>query len=119
MKVIWTIAGRELWSFFRVPMGWVVVALYLLLTGYVFGLGVLVPGGPSSMRDFFLVSQVFVLILTPAVSMRPMAGVVPSSSRSPAGSMTSPGWRSIRTNGRGRADPADPTGGTARPRRTS
>lgn len=51
-------------------MGWVVIALYLVLTGYVFALGVLTPGQSASLREFFLVSQVFILILTPAVSMR-------------------------------------------------
>ena len=70
MSVVWTIASRELRSFFRVPMGWVVIALYLVLTGYVFAMGVVSPGGPATLRDFFLVTQVFVLILTPAVSMR-------------------------------------------------
>ena len=70
MSHCWTIAWRELRSFFRVPMGWVIIALYLVLAGYVFGLGVAAPGGPASLRDFFLVTQIFVLILTPAVSMR-------------------------------------------------
>ena len=70
MNHAWTIAWRELRSFFRVPMGWVIIALYLVLAGYVFGLGVVTPGGPASLRDFFLVTQIFVLILTPAISMR-------------------------------------------------
>jgi ABC-2 type transport system permease protein len=70
VSTIWTIASREARSFFRVPMGWVVVALYLVLTGYVFGMGVLTPGAPASLREFFLISQIFILILTPAVSMR-------------------------------------------------
>jgi ABC-2 type transport system permease protein len=64
------IAGRELRSYFRVPTGWIVVALYLLLTGYVFAMGVLTPGAPSTLREFFLVTQIFLIILTPAVSMR-------------------------------------------------
>ena len=70
MSLVLTIASRELRSFFRVPTGWIVVALYLLLAGYVFAAGVLSPGGPSTLREFFLVSQVFLIILTPAVSMR-------------------------------------------------
>jgi gliding motility-associated transport system permease protein len=70
MSVAWTIAWREVCSFFRVPTGWIVVALYLLLTGIVYRYGVLVPGAPSTLRDFFLVSQIFLIILTPAVSMR-------------------------------------------------
>jgi ABC-2 type transport system permease protein len=31
---------------------------------------VLQPGGPATLREFFLISQIFLLILTPAVSMR-------------------------------------------------
>jgi hypothetical protein len=33
MSVVWAIAVRELRSYFRVPMGWIIVALYLVLTG--------------------------------------------------------------------------------------
>lgn len=70
MSQVLTIASRELRSFFRVPTGWIVVALYLLLAGYIFALGVLSPGAPATLREFFLVSQIFLIILTPAVSMR-------------------------------------------------
>lgn len=68
--MISTLAMREFRSFFRVPTGWIVVALYLLMTGYVFAFGVLSPGAPATLREFFLVSQVFLIILTPAISMR-------------------------------------------------
>ena len=70
MSQILTIASREVRSLFRVPTGWLVVSLYLLLAGYIFALGVLAPGAPSTLREFFLVSQIFLIILTPAVSMR-------------------------------------------------
>ena len=70
MSQVAAIAGREFRSFFRVPMGWVIIALYLLLAGYIFAFGVLTPGSPATLRDFFIVSQIFVLILTPAISMR-------------------------------------------------
>ena len=70
MSQVAAIAWREFRSFFRVPMGWVIIALYLLLAGYIFAFGVLTPGSPATLRDFFIVSQIFVLILTPAISMR-------------------------------------------------
>ena len=38
MRATTIIAARELSSFFRLPVGWVVISLYLLLTGIVFGL---------------------------------------------------------------------------------
>jgi ABC-2 type transport system permease protein len=68
--VIGTLALREFRSFFRVPTGWIVVALYLLMTGYVFAFGVLSSGAPATLREFFMISQVFLIILTPAISMR-------------------------------------------------
>jgi ABC-2 type transport system permease protein len=73
MKGIGTIARRELTSYFRTPSGWVIIALYLLLTGLVFGRFVLVPGRPASLRDFFAVSGWLLLPVAPAISMRLLA----------------------------------------------
>lgn len=64
------IAGRELASLFRLPVGWVVIALYALLTGCVFSLVILVPGQAATMRLFFAVSGWVLLPVVPAVSMR-------------------------------------------------
>jgi ABC-2 type transport system permease protein len=64
------IAARELSSMFRLPVGWVVVALYALLTGCVFGLVILLPGQAASMRVFFAISGWLLLPVVPAVSMR-------------------------------------------------
>jgi len=64
------IATRELRSFFRVPAGWVIVALYLFLTGIVFGLGTLQPGAPATLRDFFSASGLLLMGIAPAISMR-------------------------------------------------
>ncbi|MEX2218916.1 MAG: ABC transporter permease [Phycisphaerales bacterium] len=69
MRGAWTIAFREFRSFFRVPVGWLTVALYLFLTGVVFA-NVLVPGGTATMRDVLGWSQFFLMALAPAVSMR-------------------------------------------------
>ncbi|MCL4742555.1 MAG: ABC transporter permease subunit [Phycisphaerales bacterium] len=64
------IAGREFRSFFRLPVGWVVIALYAALTGVVFAAGTLQPGGVATMRDFFALSAWLMLPVTPAISMR-------------------------------------------------
>ncbi len=64
------IASRELSSLFRLPVGWVVIALYALLTGCVFALVILIPGQAATMRLFFAVSGWVLLPVVPAVSMR-------------------------------------------------
>ena len=69
MTTAWTIARRELASMFRLPVGWVVIALFLLITAMVFAL-TLQPGAPASLRDFFSVSAWLLMPVAPAVSMR-------------------------------------------------
>lgn len=73
MKTTLAIASRELGSLFRLPVGWVVIALFLFLTGVVFGLFVVASGQPASMRGFFGVSAWLLLPAAPAVSMRLLA----------------------------------------------
>jgi ABC-2 type transport system permease protein len=64
------IATRELSSYFRQPAGWIIIALYLLLSGMVFALAVLVRGEPASLRYFFASSGWLMLPVAPAISMR-------------------------------------------------
>lgn len=64
------IAGREFASFFRIPLGWVVVALFLSLSAVFFAQRTLVPGEPAEMRSFFSVWWFLLLFVTPAISMR-------------------------------------------------
>jgi ABC-2 type transport system permease protein len=64
------IATREFAGFFRQPMGWAVIALYLALSGAVFALGSLRPGEPASMHGFFQISTWLLMFVAPAVSMR-------------------------------------------------
>jgi len=66
---MWSIAGREFASYFRTPVGWVVLALYLLLSGIAFA-GTLEPGAPATLRGLFGASQWLLLIVAPAISMR-------------------------------------------------
>ena len=69
MRVL-TLAHREWASYFRSSIGWLVMALYLALSGFWFAFGTLVPGEPASMRFFFGASQWVLLLIVPAVSMR-------------------------------------------------
>lgn len=70
MSAVLCIALREARSFFRVPLGWVVIALYLFLTGVVFAERTLVPGEPASLRYLFSISGFLLLPVAPAISMR-------------------------------------------------
>lgn len=70
MSRVWTIATREYASFFRVPLGWVVVALFLALSGAVFTGRAFGPGQPATMRAFFETWWTLLVIVAPAISMR-------------------------------------------------
>lgn len=73
LKLIWTIAVRELVSMFRVPAGWIIVALFAFLSAVLFVNQTLVPGQPGSMRYFFTASAWLLIPIAPAISMRLMA----------------------------------------------
>lgn len=66
----WTIAAREIDSLFRLPVGWIVVALYAFLSSLVFVQTTLVPGAPASMRYFFAAAVWMMVPIAPAISMR-------------------------------------------------
>ncbi len=70
---VFSIARREFASFFALPIGWVVIALHLALSGAVFALGALRPGEPASMRLFFSLSNWTLIFIAPAISMRLIA----------------------------------------------
>jgi ABC-2 type transport system permease protein len=70
VSTIIAIALRELRSFFRLPVGWIVIALNLLLVGMVFGGHVLISGSPATLRYPFSVSGALLLPILPAISMR-------------------------------------------------
>lgn len=64
------IAGREVGSMFRTPVGWIVTALYALLTAVLFTLQTIDPGGPATLRYFFTPAAWLLMIVAPALSMR-------------------------------------------------
>jgi ABC-2 type transport system permease protein len=70
MRPTLTVAWREFASFFRSSIGWLVIALYLFLSGLWFAYDTINPGQPATMRALFGVSQWLLLIVAPAISMR-------------------------------------------------
>ncbi len=67
------IARRELWGFFTTPTGYVVLALFLFTSGFVFTFLSFGPGVPASMRSFFFFSVFLLMFVAPAISMRQLA----------------------------------------------
>ncbi len=67
------IAGRELRSFFQMPLGWLLVALCLLGSGFAFTSATLEPGAPATMRAFFSLWWFILALIAPAISMRLMS----------------------------------------------
>lgn len=70
MTRLWAVFAREYAGFFRVPLGWVLMALFLFLSGLVFTRSALVPGEPATMREFFSAWWGLLIVIAPAVSMR-------------------------------------------------
>ncbi|MCA9302653.1 MAG: ABC transporter permease subunit [Phycisphaerales bacterium] len=70
MSRLLTIAQRELVSMFRVPAGWIILALFAFLTGVLFVNMTVIPGQPGSMRYFFSYASWLLIPIAPAISMR-------------------------------------------------
>lgn len=69
MSRIWALARREFWSFFLSPVGYVVIGLFLAVTGFVFMRG-FDAGKPASMRPVFELGMWMLLFVCPAITMR-------------------------------------------------
>jgi ABC-2 type transport system permease protein len=67
---VWAIATREFVSMFRVPAGWIIIALFAFLSGVLFVNQILIPGAPGSMRYFFGPCAWMLVAIAPAISMR-------------------------------------------------
>ncbi|MFW5653192.1 MAG: ABC transporter permease subunit [Planctomycetota bacterium] len=73
LRGTFTIARRELTAFFVTPVGWIVIALFLCLTGFLFAQGILNLGRPASLRPFFEETLIMLFFIAPAISMRLLA----------------------------------------------
>ncbi len=73
MTPLLAVAKREFASFFRTPLGWIVIAAFQAISGLFFVARVLVPGEPATMRAFFSVWWALLMFIAPAISMRLMS----------------------------------------------
>jgi len=72
VKNVWAVATRELRSYFLSPLAYIVIALFLLLAGYLFAL-ILNQAREASLRGLVQNISVLWLFLVPAISMRLLA----------------------------------------------
>src|SRR5207247_9654405 len=71
MRIIWTIAKRELVAYFTSPVAYVFLVIFLLLTGFfTFTAGSFFERGEASLASFFGWHPWLYLVLVPAVGMR-------------------------------------------------
>ena len=71
MRIIWTIAKRELGGYFTSPVAYVFLVIFLLLTGFfTFTAGNFFERGEASLGAFFGWHPWLYLVLVPAVGMR-------------------------------------------------
>lgn len=73
MSVVNTLTRRELGAYFLSPIAYVMMAMFLFLSGLAFGLGTFVGGGESSLRALFLPNPWMLMILVfvlPLLTMR-------------------------------------------------
>lgn len=64
------LAGRELRSYFLAPAGYVIIALFLLISGVIFIVRSFDQGQPASMRPVFEWGTWMLMFICPAISMR-------------------------------------------------
>lgn len=72
MREVLYIAGKELRSYFVSPVAYVVVAFWLVATGFFFYVSVTL-GQEASLRNVFGVVIILLLLITPALTMRLLA----------------------------------------------
>jgi ABC-2 type transport system permease protein len=72
VKNVWAVATRELRSYFLSPLAYVVIALFLALSGYLFAL-ILSSSREASLRGLIQNVSVLYLFIVPAISMRLLA----------------------------------------------
>src|SRR5436190_7959824 len=73
LRNVWTIARRELSGYFTSPVAYVVIVIFLLMTGFftfTYRLGSFFEAGQASLNSFFTWHPWLYLFLVPAVGMR-------------------------------------------------
>jgi ABC-2 type transport system permease protein len=77
MRNALAIARRELRVYFNSPIAYIVVGVFLLISGYLY-FSTLFLAGQSSLRSFFAVTPLLLVIFAPAITMRLVAEEVRS-----------------------------------------
>ena len=70
MRIILAIAGRELRAFFLTPGGYIIIAFFLLISGWIFLRTGFRTGDVSSMRSVFSLGTQMFAFIAPALTMR-------------------------------------------------
>lgn len=71
MRGTWTLTQRELQSFFWSPIAYVVMVVFLILNGFMFGTHNLVPGQEASLRPLFgNFMPIILMFIIPMLTMR-------------------------------------------------
>jgi ABC-2 type transport system permease protein len=72
MRNVATIARRELKAYFNSPIAYIVIGVFLLISGYLYFSTVFLAGS-SSLRSFFSFTPVLLVVFAPAITMRLVA----------------------------------------------
>lgn len=72
MRNVLTIAKRELRSAFNSPIAYIVLTVYLLISGYLFFTQIFI-GRQAEMRQLFELTPLLFVFITPAIAMRTLA----------------------------------------------
>lgn len=72
MHNIMTISRRELGAYFNSPVAYIVITVFLLVSGYLFFSQVFLVN-EATMRDFFAISPLIFIFFAPAITMRLLA----------------------------------------------
>jgi ABC-2 type transport system permease protein len=73
MAQTWIIAKRELGAYFKSPVAYVVLALFLIISGGLFFFGNFFVAGNASMDGFFGIMPLLLVFICPAIAMRLIA----------------------------------------------
>jgi ABC-2 type transport system permease protein len=73
MGASWIIAKRELGAYFKSPVAYVVLSLFLIISGGLFFFGSFFVAGNASMDGFFGVMPLLMVFICPAIAMRLIA----------------------------------------------
>lgn len=73
MSNVWTIANKEIRTYFASPMAYVVAAAFLAITGFFFVASVSDAFSEATIRGFLAGAIFFMIFLSPAITMRLLA----------------------------------------------